>query len=496
MNLSLIAIVVSFVGAFISTIIVKFFCLKYKIVDNPDGYRKVHTKPVPLCGGFAVFLGFIFPVLLLYLFYTSHSLFGEFDKKETQVFTFFLGACITMFMGAADDIWHLRPKYKLLFQFIAATFAYFGGLKVTSVTIPFLGGSVELLWMSYPVTIFWFLGCINAINLLDGLDGLASGIGLFAALTLFVVSILFNHQLPMFLSACLVGAILGFLIFNFNPASIFLGDTGSMLIGYLIAGLGVLSSYKSETAVALMIPFIALGVPIFDTLLAILRRWSKRLPVSAADKKHIHHILLSMGLSHRKVVLILYGCCLLFSSIAILMAFSQNIIGVIFLLVVGIITFVGVRVFGMLDFTLLKHRIKYDRRERKQNSKSAIAVEKSIQLMVDAESPEDVWACTFESLEVIDLDHAAIILTKEDKEHVFKWKNTRPHEEGFDKWSLFLNLHDGERIIGELEVWRKGKEVPIRDSCMLINKLRHALTEHLIRVLDKNDSVDVIDFPA
>lgn len=495
MKASLTALLVSFVGALIATIIVKFFCLKYNIVDNPDGYRKVHKKPIPLCGGFAVFAGFILPIVLLFLFFRTHNMFDLFAKRESQIFTFFIGALITMFMGAADDIWQLRPKYKLLFQLIAATFAYFGGLKINLVTIPFFGGSIELAWLSYPITIFWFLGCINAINLLDGLDGLASGIGLFASLTLFIVSFSFNNYMPMFLSACLVGAILGFLIFNFNPASIFLGDTGSMLIGYLVAGLGILSSYKSETAVALMIPFIALGVPIFDTILAIVRRWSKRLPISAADKKHIHHVLLSMGLSHRKAVLILYGCCIVFSSVAILMAVSQNILGVIFLLTIGIVTFVGVRVFGMLDFSLLKHRLKYDRKEKKKNSKAAVAVEKAIQLMEDSESPEHVWQCAFEALEALDLDHAALILNLDENDHEFKWQNKRPHEEGFDKWSLFMNLHDGERVIGEIEVWRKGEDIPIRDACMLINKLRHSLTQHIIRVLDElEEEKNIIKF--
>ena len=484
MKASLTALFISFAGAIIATVIVKFFCLKYNVVDNPDGYRKVHKKPVPLCGGFAVFAGFILPILLLFLFFKGHNIFSLFAKKEAQIFTFFIGAAITMLMGAVDDIWHLRPKYKLLFQFIAANFAYSGGLQISLITIPFFGGSVGLAWLSYPVTIFWFLGCINAINLLDGLDGLASGIGLFASLTLFIVSFSFNNYMPMFLSACLVGAILGFLLFNFNPASIFLGDTGSMLIGYLVAGLGILSSYKSETAVALMIPFIALGVPIFDTILAIVRRWSKRLPISAADKKHIHHVLISMGLSHRKAVLILYGCCLIFSAVSIMMAFSQNALGVIFLLTIGIVTFVGVRVFGMLDFSLLKHRLKYDRKEKKKNSKAAVAVEKAIQLMEDADETGKVWECAFEALEAIDLDHATLILGLDEKEHKFTWKNKRPHHEGFDKWSLFMNLHDGERVIGEIEVWRKGEDIPIRDACMLINKLRHSLTEHLIRVID------------
>lgn len=487
MKASLIALLVSFVGALIATVIVKFFCLKYNIVDNPDGYRKVHKKPIPLCGGFAVFAGFMLPITCLYLFFNRHNMFNLFEKNEAQIFTFFLGAVITMLMGAADDIWHLRPKYKILFQLIAATFAYFGGLKINLITVPFFGGSLELAWLSYPITIFWFLGCINAINLLDGLDGLASGIGLFASLTLFIVSFSFNNYMPMFLSACLVGSILGFLIFNFNPASIFLGDTGSMLIGYLVAGLGILSSYKSETAVALMIPFIALGVPIFDTILAIIRRWSKRLPISAADKKHIHHVLISMGLSHRKAVLILYGCCIVFSAVSIMMAFSQNTLGVIFLLTIGIVTFVGVRVFGMLDFSLLRHRLKYDRKEKKKNSKAAVAVEKSIQLMEDAETTENVWECAFEALEALDLDHAALILDFDEKEHKFTWRNKRPHEEGFDKWSLFMNLHDGERVIGEIEVWRKGEDIPIRDACMLVNKLRHSLTEHLIRVIDNDE---------
>ncbi|NQZ57848.1 MAG: undecaprenyl/decaprenyl-phosphate alpha-N-acetylglucosaminyl 1-phosphate transferase [Lentisphaeraceae bacterium] len=485
MRSSLIALLISFGTAFIATIIVRYLCKKYKIVDQPDGFRKVHTRSTPLCGGFAVFAGFILPVILINVFLPDTYIAQNVLSKQLPMITFFSGAVITMLMGAVDDIWQLRPRWKVLFQLIAATFAYCGGLKISSITMPFLGG-VDLGHLSYPVTVFWFLGCINVINLLDGLDGLASGVGLFASITLFIVSSVFNNHLPMFLSACLIGAILAFLLFNFNPASIFLGDTGSMLIGYLIAGIGLLSSYKSSAAVSLIIPFIALGLPIFDTILAILRRWSKNLPISAADKKHVHHILLSLGLSHRNTVLVLYIFCLLFGGVSVLIATQQNLVAGVILLLLAIVAFIAVQISGMLDISLIKNKLQTDRRERKKESHASVEVEKSTQVMSTQNSIKELWDCCLQSFETLDLDHTTLIIESAEINIQLEWKSCNLHEKGHDQWSLFLNLHEQENIIGKFHVWKKGEEMPIRNTSYLINKLRHALTSHTIRVLQHN----------
>lgn len=496
LKVSLFVGLAAFAVSCISTLIARKLGKIAGIVDQPDGFRKIHKRPIPLTGGYAIIVAFLVPIAVMYFGGSAHiqSLFGTERERFSMLIA---GALISLAMGATDDVYNLRPRWKLIFQFVAALFAYFGGFAINAVSLP--GGGVHGLgYFSLPITVFWFLGCMNAINLLDGLDGLAGGIGLFACATLAAVSLLMGHPFCMFLAICMSGAILGFLIFNFNPASIFLGDGGSMLIGFMVAALSLVGSYKAETAVALLIPFIALGLPVFDTALAMLRRWARRVPMSAADKKHIHHVLIALGLSQRKVVLLLYAVCLMLGGVSLLITAGRNQIAAVLMGGIGILAVVCVRGLGMVNFDEIKDRIKSDLNDRRKGNAASAEVEKAVQSLPKAKSIDGVWDYICPAFQSLDLDHAFFDMGDDvgTSKRLF-WRREGAiqtetlvmihsgREVPMDKWSIFLNVHFEGKSYGTLEVWKKGEEMPIRDATMLINKLRRGLGEHTHRVVQE-----------
>lgn len=283
-------------------------------VDRPNN-RRVNTKAMPSMGGLAIFLAFNFSTFIL--------LRGQFPTHE--LFSLFLAECIIIITGLLDDITELSPKAKMLGIFLAALVVYFlAGIRMNLVSLPFIG-EFELGWFSLPITIFWILAITNAVNLIDGLDGLATGVSIIALSTMGVIAYFFLSVANVSVSImifCLVAALIGFLPYNFHPAKIFLGDTGALFIGFMIAVLS-LKGLKNVTFVSLLIPVIILGVPITDTVYAMLRRILNKKPISQADKHHLHHRLMQLGLSHRQTVLVIYGLAMVFSLISLLYPLSS-----------------------------------------------------------------------------------------------------------------------------------------------------------------------------
>ena len=344
--------------------------IRYGIIDQPDQYRKLHKKPVARCGGISVFLSFLIPIGLFIFFVQKDSVLNP--KDYYRVWIIVIGGATSMLMGLADDIWDLKARWKLVFQFLIATIAYSGDLRIDSLSNPF-GGTLYLGAFAFPITVLWFMLCMNAINLFDGLDGLAAGISLFVSLTLLAVSMILQNDIGVFISLCLSGAILGFLVFNFNPASIFLGDSGSMFLGFSIAALSVISSSKTETATALFIPAIALLLPFFDLASAALRRWSKYLPMTMPDGKHLHHRIMSYGFSARRTVVILYGVCILLCTGAILLLISSRSSTTILILIgITLMFILGNQIFKVFDIAEVKDRISHDQKLHNWSKKMAI----------------------------------------------------------------------------------------------------------------------------
>ena len=274
MTTCLAVFVVSFLLAAILTNGVRMSASTLGLVDKPDNFRKLHKRAVPRLGGIGIFLAFFIPLAFLYFFHRN-PVSDLLLYRPIQLAGLLGGSALALLVGLVDDLRDLRAGWKLLFQIIAASIAWATGLSIEAISNPF-GGPLVLGLYSYPVTVLWFVICMNAVNLMDGLDGLAAGVCLFVSLTLFLVSLHFRNVLAMLLMSCFSGAVFGFLLFNFYPAKIFLGDSGSMLLGFLVGALSLIgSTRKAETAIALLIPVVALGVPIFDTSLTILRRWYK-----------------------------------------------------------------------------------------------------------------------------------------------------------------------------------------------------------------------------
>lgn len=286
--------------AFLITPVVKRIAYTAGAVDIPKDNRRIHKKPILRMGGLAIYIPFVIITLIKL-------------GNDRQVLGIILGGTLIAAMGAVDDIRPLKPVIKLTVQIIAAIILILFGISVKSITIPFMSSNASATTgiLCIPITIIWVVGITNAINLIDGLDGLACGISMISSLALMYVAYLCGRETPLLLNVILSGACLGFLPFNFNPASIFMGDTGSQFLGFTLASVSMLGAIKSTTAVVVAVPILAIGIPIYDTLFAMLRRKLNNKPMMEADRGHMHHRLLDMGFNQKQVVLIMYAVSIL-----------------------------------------------------------------------------------------------------------------------------------------------------------------------------------------
>ncbi|WP_186576579.1 MraY family glycosyltransferase [Aquibacillus kalidii] len=285
------------------TPLIKKFAIKIGATDQPD-HRKVHTKVMPRLGGLAIFISFMIGFLIA-------------SPNNELNWVVILGASLITLIGALDDKYQLSAKVKFTGQLIAALITVFGGVQIDFISIPF-GDKIDIGFLSIPITILWIVGVTNAINLIDGLDGLAAGVSSIALLTISGMAISLGNTYVALLGLILLGSTIGFLFYNFHPAKIFMGDTGALFLGYMISVLSIMGLFKNVTLFSLAIPILILGVPILDTVFAIVRRIVHKTPISDPDKLHLHHCLLRLGYSHRQTVLVIYSMCALFSVAAII----------------------------------------------------------------------------------------------------------------------------------------------------------------------------------
>ena len=297
-------------------------------MDIPDK-RKVHSKPMPRLGGLGIYLGFLL----------GYILFGTMSVKMNSIL---IGSIIIIITGIFDDIKPVPAKIKFLCQVLAATIvAIYGDILLKDLSA--FGFYIDFGYFSYPITILFIVGIINCINLIDGLDGLAAGISSIYFITIGIVILFWSHtfDLDAILTFIMLGSTLGFLCHNFNPAKIFMGDSGSMFLGYIIAVIALLG-FKNVTMTTLLVPICFLAIPILDTLFAIIRRVVNKKPISEPDKQHLHHQLLNLKLSHRNVVLVIYLVDILFASAMLVYMLWNNTIGIIMysILLIMVIIFV------------------------------------------------------------------------------------------------------------------------------------------------------------
>jgi UDP-GlcNAc:undecaprenyl-phosphate GlcNAc-1-phosphate transferase len=318
-------LLISFLVTSFVTPLVRKLALKANIIDKPTS-RKLHAKPIPNLGGIAIFIGFAIASVC-------------YKPMHETGWVIFLGASLIISLGMLDDIFTLKPWMKLIGQIVVATMTVSLGISIDFLTNPF-GGVVCLQWLSMPITVLWIVAIINMINLIDGLDGLAAGIAAISACILALVAIITGQILAAVLTMAIIGACLGFLRYNFSPAQIFMGDVGSMFLGYILAVISIIGVLKSTIAFSLVIPLLIFGIPISDTLYAIIRRFKNGQAIFKPDNGHFHHRLIDLGMSQKQVVLFIYIVSMLLGLIAVFFSFLEGLEAYVFFIIsmIAIIT--------------------------------------------------------------------------------------------------------------------------------------------------------------
>lgn len=310
------------VVAFITTPVVRSLAFKIGAVDVPRDNRRMHNHPIPRMGGLAIFFGFILSALI-------------FIPLTTPLRGMLLGAVIIVILGIFDDIYALPAMPKFLIQILAALIAVLMGNRIDILSNPNIFSSDPywvLGWLSIPISVIWIVGITNAVNLIDGLDGLACGVSTISSMTMLVIALTVAEAQVAILMAALAGACIGFLPYNLNPAKIFMGDTGSTFLGFVLATVSIQGLFKSYAIISFAVPFLVLGLPIFDTCFAILRRLARGQSPMAPDRGHIHHRLIDMGFTQKQAVAVLYLISAILGLSAVVLTTNNAMKAMLFLL--------------------------------------------------------------------------------------------------------------------------------------------------------------------
>lgn len=337
-------------GAFIMALVLSFACtpiarnFAYKIgaIDVPKDKRRMHKKPIPRLGGLAIFSGFYVSALVFCTQYMTKEIRGA-----------LIGAIVIVALGIFDDVLALKPYQKFVFQLIATAIPVYFGVRITSLPNIFGTGTAYInlnVFFQYAITIIWLLGILNAVNLIDGLDGLAVGVSAIMAVCVTVIVVLLQSPAVAIMGAALAGACLGFIPYNFNPAKLFMGDTGAMFIGYMLAVMSVMGLFKAYAIIAFAIPFLIFGLPIFDMIFVSMRRMLHGKSPVSPDKTHLHHRLIELGFSQKQAVAIMYAIAAVLGLIAVLMAGEGFVRAIVIVIIVFIIVI-------MCSLIMYKHRI-------------------------------------------------------------------------------------------------------------------------------------------
>ena len=327
------SVAVALVLSFTSTPFVKKLAYKIGAIDVPKDERRMHKTPIPRLGGLAIFIGFVLSVLL-------------FAEITVQLRGILIGAIIIVITGAIDDVKPLKAYIKLSVQIVAAAVAIYHGIIIEAFSNPIVFASAEYLslgFMSIPITIIWIVAITNAVNLIDGLDGLAAGVSIISSVAMLIISLMVADPNDAVILAALAGACIGFMPYNFNPAKIIMGDTGSLLLGYVLATVSILGLFKLYAVVSFAAPFLVLAFPLFDISFAFFRRILKGRSPMSPDRGHSHHRLIDMGLSQKQAVAILYTISGILGLVAVVIATSDEVRAVIF--IVALLIAAGVALF-------------------------------------------------------------------------------------------------------------------------------------------------------
>ncbi|MFN0063054.1 MAG: MraY family glycosyltransferase [Myxococcaceae bacterium] len=456
------------------TLVVRNLAHRFAWYDTVRGTRKLHAAPVSRLGGLALIGGFFAP--LVALLWVDSSVGQSFSSEPRIVAALFGGTLVIAALGLYDDLRGAGASKKFIVQVAVALGLWALGFRIHAVASPF-GGDIALGYFALPLTVFWIVGVINAMNLIDGLDGLAGGVAFIVAAANFVLAFTRGEALMSLMMAALAGALLGFLLFNFNPASIFMGDTGSMFLGFVLAAVSVRTSQKSGTAVALLVPIIALGLPIMDTLLAMARRTVLGRSMFSADKEHIHHRLMSrLMLSQRRAVLVLYGLCCVFAATAVALSFANGAQSIVLLAGIGLVVTVLMRKLGYLNLGAAPTV----QRARQRNIALRTIVRASTDAVESSRTTQDMWTAAKPLAEAMSASFFEMYFkgSLKDPGEGVRYEVRRPGEGPLLRWEAPLE-HQGQ-VWGTLCVhWQDGRLEVDRDEELALELLADAAAKTL-----------------
>ena len=484
----------SLLGSFILTRLVRDFATARGWVAVPTQERHLHKNPLPRLGGVAIFVSFSLSLGTAYLLALHNPRLHSLSLKALLIVV--VPASLVFLLGVYDDIYGAGPYFKFGIQGVAATMLFIGGLRI--VNIPVLFGQHTLPWfVGLPITVVWVLAITNAFNLIDGLDGLAAGSALFSTLVAFVVALLSGQPLIAGMTLALAGAILGFLKFNFNPATIFLGDSGSLFIGFLLSAMALQGAQKAPTIVAVAIPVVSFGLPILETALSIIRRLIAGRPVFTADREHIHHKLLQHGMTHRQVVILLYGVSAIFALLSLFLLWPTGSSLGLVLAVLGVGIWIGVQHLGYLEFGELA-RVAQRTLDQRQIFINNLAIRRATEELKVARDYEQIRRILVAAFGSNDFDAFGLSVKLQPGESLaldsgpgrkselsFHWhKPGRPKSlEGLSVWTLTLDLASSSNCQrGSLAVHRLYSS---RDLQIDVNLLTSAFPTALADALDR-----------
>ena len=408
--------VVPYLSAFALALLFSFILTRFvrnRAVDN--GWlpilasHHIHERLIPRLGGVAIFFSFVTVITLV----LATRLFPSLDNAASlrSVFYVMAAGSLIFLIGVFDDFRSINPYVKFAGQIVAGIILYFGGFKILN--LPVLFGWHDFGWVALPLTVLWVLLITNAFNLIDGLDGLAAGSALFSTFAVFVVALSNGSSLVGVLALVLAGAIAGFLKFNFNPATIFLGDSGSLFIGFMLAALALVGSQKSTTVVAVAIPVVSFGLPLLETLLSVFRRFLNGQPLFRADREHIHHKLLARGFSQRQAVVVLYGVSALFGFLSLFLLVPGNgAVGMV-LLVVGVGVWIGVQQLGYHEILELK-RFAWRTMSQKPIMANNLAIRRATERLSKVETFVELSTILQDAFEMSDFAGFELKVKKDD----------------------------------------------------------------------------------
>jgi UDP-GlcNAc:undecaprenyl-phosphate GlcNAc-1-phosphate transferase len=410
MNTYLTLFLLSLASSLFATPVIRRLAQRHGWLDVPTDGRRVHAVPIPRLGGVAVFASVM--LALAVLPFVDNLVTRQLAGQWQGVVAVLASSTLVFLFGVYDDLAGTSAKWKFVAQGTAAVLLYYLGGRVDAVTIPFVGSFELPPVLGFGVTLLWVVGISNAFNLIDGLDGLATGASLFAALVMLGVSLVNGRVLVTVVSIALVGALIGFLRYNFNPASIFLGDSGALFIGFLLAALSVTGTQKASTAVAMAIPLMAFALPVIDTGFSIARRFVSGKPLFEGDREHIHHKLLERGWSQRRVAFALYGVCAFFGLLALLFTSDGGegkLTGLVLLITGAAIVLTAGRL-RYHEVDEVRAGLKRNFGERKIRAANHVGVRRASQSLSNANSLGELFAAVREVLELGEFVYANIQL--------------------------------------------------------------------------------------